>query len=224
MITTFGKSVCIIAPHPDDEVLGLGGTIRRMFSLGIQTHLLVVSGHLPPLYSRNIFEKTKEECNLASKILGISSVSFLEIPATNINQFPVAELNKKIIDFITKAKPTTVFIPFPDRHIDHKLIFEASMVCTRPVGNSYPRLVLSYETLSETDWNAPYIEPFFIPELFVDIKDTFQYKINAMKLYKSQLKNSPSRSIEAIEALASYRGSQNGFKYAEGFKVIRHLI
>ena len=224
MINIFGKSVCIIAPHPDDEVLGLGGTIRRMFSLGIEVHLLVVSGHLPPLYSIDVFEKTKEECNLASQILGISSVSFLEIPATNINQLPVAELNKKIMDFLTNVKPTTVFIPFPDRHIDHKLIFEASMVCTRPVGKSYPRLVLSYETLSETDWNAPYIEPFFIPELFVDIKDTFQYKIDAMKSYKSQLENAPSRSIESIEALARYRGSQNGFKYAEGFKVIRHLI
>lgn len=224
MKQTFGKSICIIAPHPDDEVLGLGGTIRRMSLLGIKVHLLIVSGHLPPLYSIDIFKNTQIECNLSSKLLGISSVKFLEIPATNISQQPVAELNRQIKEFLDKTKPTTVFIPFPDRHIDHKLIFEASMVCTRPVGAYYPKLVLSYETLSETDWNAPYIEPNFIPELFVDISDTFQYKLDAMKSYKSQLQNAPSRSLEAIEALARYRGSQNGFKYAEGFKVIRHLI
>jgi len=98
------------------------------------------------------------------------------------------------------------------------------MVCTRPVGQHYPKLVLSYETLSETDWNAPYIEPFFIPEMYIDITDTFESKLEAMRSYKSQLQNAPSRSLEAIEALARYRGSQNGFKYAEGFKVIRHLI
>ena len=224
MINTFGKSICIVAPHPDDEVLGLAGTISRMSISGIEVHLLIVSGHLPPLYSIDTFNKTKMECNLAAKILGISSVEFLEIPATNINQLPVADLNKKIKNFLDKINPETVFIPFPDRHIDHKLIFEASMVCTRPVGNSYPKLVLSYETLSETDWNAPYIEPFFIPEFFVDISKTFHSKLDAMKLYKSQLENAPSRSLEAIEALARYRGSQNGFKYAESFKVIRHLI
>jgi N-acetylglucosamine malate deacetylase 1 len=224
MKKTFGKSICIIAPHPDDEVLGLGGTIRRMYLSGIEVHLLIVSGHLPPLYSIEIFKNTRKECDQSSKILGISSVKFLKIPATNINQQPIADLNGQIKEFLDKIKPTTVFIPFPDRHIDHKLIFEASMVCTRPVGENYPKLVLSYETLSETDWNAPYIEPMFIPELFVDITDTFEYKLDAMKAYKSQLKNAPSRSLEAIEALARYRGSQNGFKYAEGFKVIRHLI
>ena len=224
MIKTFGKSICIIAPHPDDEVLGLGGAIRRMCLLGIEVHLLIVSGHLPPLYPIEIFKNTQNECNLSAKILGISSVKFLKISATRINQHPVADLNGQIKKFLDKTKPTTVFIPFPDRHIDHKLIFEASMVCTRPVGENYPKLVLSYETLSETDWNAPYIEPMFIPELFVDITDTFQYKLDAMKAYKSQLQNAPSRSLEAIEALARYRGSQNGFKYAEGFKVIRHLI
>ena len=220
----FGESVSIIAPHPDDEVLGLGGTISRMSKSGIQVHLLIISGHLPPLYDIKIFEKTKKECNIASTILGIASVQFLEIPATQINLLPIVDLNTRIKKFLDYNKSSTVFIPFPDRHIDHKLIFEASMVCTRPVGAHYPKLILSYETLSETDWNAPYIEPIFIPEFLVDVSETFNYKLDAMKSYESQLENAPSRSLEAIEALARYRGSQNGFKYAEGFKVIRYLI
>ena len=224
MKQTIGKSVCIIAPHPDDEVLGLGGTIRRMSQLGIEVHLLIVSGHLPPLYQIEIFKNIQKECDMSAKILGISSVTFLKIPATRINLIPIADLNGQIKEFLDKIKPKTVFIPFPDRHIDHKLIFEASMVCTRPIGLNYAKLVLSYETLSETDWNASYIEPVFIPELIIDITDTIQYKLNAMQSHKSQLQSAPSRSLEAIKALARYRGSQNGFKYAEGFKVIRHLI
>lgn len=224
MKQTIGKSVCIIAPHPDDEVLGLGGTIRRMSQLGIEVHLLIVSGHLPPLYQIEIFKNIQKECDMSAKILGISSVTFLKIPATRINLIQIADLNGQIKKFLDKIKPKTVFIPFPDRHIDHKLIFEASMVCTRPIGLNYAKLVLSYETLSETDWNASYIEPVFIPELIIDVTNTIQYKLNAMQSYKSQLQNAPSRSLEAIKALARYRGSQNGFKYAEGFKVIRHLI
>lgn len=220
----FGESICVIAPHPDDEVLGLGGTIKRLCISGCKVHLLVVSGHLPPLYPMDVFKKTKLECNEAAETLGISNTKFLEIPATNINQLPVADLNEKIKDFIDEVNPSSVFLPFPDRHIDHKLIFEACMVCTRPTGDNYPNLVLSYETLSETDWNAPYIEPYFIPEFFVDISNTLKFKLKAMKSYKSQLRNAPSRSLESIEALAKYRGSQNGFKFAEGFKLIRHLI
>tara|TARA_B100000963_G_C22598611_1_gene659139 strand:+ start:77 stop:751 length:675 start_codon:yes stop_codon:yes gene_type:complete len=224
MKNIFGNSVSIIAPHPDDEVLGLGGTIKRLSMSGISINLLIVSGHLPPLYKKDFFEQTRSECKVASKILGIENIEFLEIPATKIGDVSIADLNNKIKIFLDKFASKTVFIPFPDRHIDHKLIFQASMVCTRPVGSNYPELILSYETLSETDWNAPYIEPNFIPDFFVNISNSISFKINAMKSYKSQIKNSQSRNIEAIEALSRYRGSQNGFKYAEGFKVIRHLI
>ena len=190
---------------------------------GISINLLIVSGHLPP-HKKEIFEQTRSECKASSKILGIKNIEFLEIPATKIGDISIADLTVKIKTFLDKFASQTVFIPFPDRHIDHKLIFQASMVCTRPVGLNYPKLILSYETLSETDWNAPYIEPNFIPDFFVNISDSISFKINAMKSYKSQIKNAQSRNIEAIEALSRYRGSQNGFKYTESFKVIRHLI
>ena len=98
------------------------------------------------------------------------------------------------------------------------------MVACRPIGKNYPKLIFCYETLSETDWNAPYVEANFIPEIFVDISDFFEKKIGALKCYDSQIKNNSSRSINAVRTLARYRGSQNGFNYAEGFKLVRHLI
>ena len=219
----YGDSVCVIAPHPDDEVLGLGGTISRFSKNNIKVNLLVISGHLPPLYPKKSFEITKQECLNAAMILGINDVEFAEIPATYIQNEPVSKLNSIIQSFILKHSAQTVFIPFPDRHIDHKLIFESCMVCTRPTGNFLPKLVLSYETLSETDWNAPYIEPFFIPEWFIDIDDHLVNKLKALNCYESQITDNSSRNEEAVKALAKYRGSQNGFQNAEGFKLIRCL-
>lgn len=223
MKNLYGQNVCVIAPHPDDEVLGIGGSICKLVNNGIKVNLLIISGHLPPLYPESSFETTKKECIKSSKILGLNDVEFAKIPATYINNEPISKLNNIIQNFISKHSPQTVFIPFPDRHIDHKLIFESCMVCTRPTGKFWPKLVLSYETLSETDWNAPYIEPVFIPEWFIDIEDFIETKLKALGCYKSQIKNNLSRNEEAVKALARYRGSQNGYGYAEGFKLIRIL-
>ena len=129
-----------------------------------------------------------------------------------------------IAGFITGNKSDVVFIPYPDRHIDHRVIFDASVVACRPVGDSFPKIVYSYETLSETHWNVPGIEPQFCPEVFVDISDFIERKIQALNAYKSQLINVDSRSVEACKSLARFRGSQNGCKYAEAFKVIRMII
>ena len=219
----YGENICIIAPHPDDEVLGLGGSISKFSKNDVKVNLLVISGHLPPLYPQSSFETTKKECLKSAKILGLNDVQFAEIPATYIHNEPVSKLNETIQSFILKHSPHTVFIPFPDRHIDHKIIFEACMVCTRPTGKFWPKLVLSYQTLSETDWNAPYIEPSFIPEWFIDIDDCIDIKLKALSCYESQIINNYSRNEDAVKALAKYRGSQNGFKNAEGFKLIRCL-
>lgn len=219
----YGKSICVIAPHPDDEVLGVGGTIAKATNNGIKVNLLIVSGHLPPLYNEDAFVKTKNECLKSSEILKIEKVDFLKIPATYIHKEPISKLNNEIKIFIDSCKADTVFIPFPDRHVDHRLIFEASMVATRPTGEFWPKLILSYETLSETDWNAPYIEPNFRPEWFENISDFLDLKLKALKCYQSQIHNNESRNEEAVKALARYRGSQNGFGFAESFKLIRCL-
>ena len=131
MLNTF-KKVLVIAPHPDDETLGAGGTIKKLKDLNIDVNLLVVGGHLPPLYTQKEYEKTEKECKKASKVLGIKKIFFLKKIATQFNEEPVSRFNKSIEDIIKLINPDLVFIPFPDRHIDHKLVFEACMVCTRP--------------------------------------------------------------------------------------------
>ena len=219
------KKILIVAPHPDDEAIAAGGTIAKLSSLGHEIHVLTVSGHLPPLYSREDYEKTITESQKAFDILGITSSEFLEIPSTMIAERPVHELNSKILNTVRSLKPQMVFCPYPDRHIDHRIVFDSVMVATRPVGVGRDiEILAAYETLSETHWNAPHIEPNFTPNWVIDISDHIQTKLKALKCYESQISDFPGpRSIEAIEALAKFRGTQAGFAYGEGMHIIRKI-
>ena len=218
------KRLVVIAPHPDDETLGAGGTIARFADQGVEVSVLLVSGHLPPLYPPAAFEITRREAETALASLGVTRYEFLQIPATKVHEVPVAELNGRIDRFVREAAPDMVLIPFPDRHIDHRVIFDASVVVCRPVNAAAPKVVLAYETLSETHWNVPGIEPAFVPEFHIDITDYIDRKIAALNCYASQMTEAPSRSPEACRALAKFRGSQNGCGYAEAFKVVRIVV
>lgn len=214
----------VIAPHPDDETLGAGGTIARFADAGIEVSVLIVSGHLPPLYPPEAFETTRREAEEAMAILGTARTEFLEIPATYVHQKPVAEVNGAINRFVRETNPEWVLLPFPDRHIDHRTIFDASVVACRPVHAAAPRVVLAYETLSETHWNVGGIEPAFVPDFYINISDHLERKQRALNAYASQVHEAPSRSVEACTALAKFRGSQNGCGYAEAFKVVRIVV
>ena len=217
------KKLLIIVPHPDDEVLGAGGTIAKLSKDNWQIHALVVSGHLPPLYSSKDFEITQKEFKESARILGINSYNFLKIPATQVDIYSKSKLNNKLYNIIEKFEPSILLIPFPDRHIDHRIIFEASLVASRPIRSGAKiELVASYETLSETHWNAPYLEPNFMPNFNVDISNEIEIKLDALRCYKSQLDEFDSpRSVEAAKSLSRFRGSQCNFKFAESFVCLR---
>ena len=217
------KRILVIAPHPDDETIGLGGAIAKFTSQGHEVSILVVSGHLPPLYKRKDYEITLNEAKNAFKILGITNSHFLELPFTMIGDLPVHEVNKKISQVVLDIEPHIVFCPYPDRHVDHRLVFDIAMVATRPIGvGKKIEIVAAYETLSETHWNAPHIEPNFTPNWVIDISDHIENKLEALRCYKSQISDFPgSRSIEAVEGLAKFRGTQAGFGYGEGFHIVR---
>jgi N-acetylglucosamine malate deacetylase 1 len=219
------KRVLIIAPHPDDETLGAGGAIAKFNDMGYEVFVLIISGHLPPLYSRQEYDQTIQEANAAFSILGVNESQFLEIPATMIGDIPINEFNGKISKIVNNFKPHIVLCPYPDRHIDHRLVFESIMVATRPVGSCRDiEIVASYETLSETHWNAPHIEPNFTPNWVIDISDYINIKLKALECYKSQISEFPSpRSIDAVESLAKFRGTQAGFGYGEGFHIVRMI-
>ena len=216
--------ILIIAPHPDDEVLGCGGTIARLVRKGkIVTVAIVTKG--TPVFPASQVKQVRQEARKANKLLG-TELLFLDLPVTTLHLMPEHKLNRVFDNLIQKTKPDAVFAPFPgDRHEDHRQIFDAVMVATRPDGRRHSvNRICCYETVSETHWSASGIEPAFDPTWYVDISDTLPDKVAAMRQYQTQLDAAiPARSIEAIEALARFRGSIVGMKAAEAFLLSREL-
>lgn len=223
MMPGTGKPVLVVAPHPDDETLGAGGTIAKYVDAGHPVTVLIVSGHLPPLYPRAAYDRTVAEARRAFEVLGVRDARFLEVPATFVGDEPVHVLNGKIGAVVQELEPAVVLCAFPDRHVDHRIIFDSVLVATRPVGAGRAvEMVAAYETLSETHWNAPHMEPNFTPQWVVDITAQVERKLRAAACYESQIPAFPgSRSIEALEALAKFRGTQAGFAFGEAFQVVR---
>jgi LmbE family N-acetylglucosaminyl deacetylase len=213
----------VVAPHPDDEILGVGGTMARFTQAGGQLTILTVAAHMPPLFTEAVHRQTVAEARKAHACVGANESIFLDNPAVLLGDIPVPDFNRLILDVVNRIRPHILLLPYYDRHIDHRIIFDAVMVAARPVGSGkHIQLVAAYETLSETHWNAPHLEPNFTPNWVVDISDTIETKLQAMACYESQVHRFPEpRSIEALRALALFRGSQAGFGYGEAFHIIR---
>lgn len=213
----------IIAPHPDDEILGCGGTIRKLVLNGVNVSVLVMTRGKKELYSDKRIKNVRKEATSAHKLLGVSKTVFLQFPAPDLDTIPLSDLSVAISDEIKKLKPDTIFIPHRgDIHHDHKAVFDASLVAARPVQNYVVKRIYSYEVLSETEWAPPFSDDAFIPDNFVNVSEVFNFKLNAFRCFKSQIRVFPNpRSIKALESLASYRGSTVGFSLAEAFMTIR---
>jgi LmbE family N-acetylglucosaminyl deacetylase len=220
------ESILVIAPHPDDEILGCGGVIARHISGGDEVTVCIISNHDAPIYTSEHREITKQEARSAHKLLGIKETIFLDYAAVTLNDLPVYERNGAIGKVVKSVEPTVVYIPHAgDMHIDHRLVAESALVAVRPLANCSIREVYAYETLSETEWNAPRAEYAFIPNHFVDISKYLAQKLEAMSCFKSQLYDAPHpRSLEALSNLAKMRGATISVKAAEAFMLIRSVI
>jgi N-acetylglucosamine malate deacetylase 1 len=217
------NNVLIVAPHPDDEVLGCGGTIKKLASQGIKVIVLIATRGKKELYSEERIENVRGEALRAHKLLNVTETRFLDFPAPDLDLISIAELSEAINQVIKEFEIETIYLPHRgDIHHDHKAIFNAGLVSARPCSNNTVKKIFCYETLSETEWAAPFSDDAFIPVRFVNIADEFSAKLEAMKCFKSQLREFPnSRSIKSIEALANFRGSTVGFTHAESFMIIR---
>ena len=218
-------NILVFAPHPDDEILGVGGTIAKKVRQGHQVYVCVVTKGYEPLFSAESVEKVRTECVAADSFLGVAETIFLDFPTVRLEEVERYKLNNSITELIQNITPQEVYIPHRgDMQLDHKIIVDASMVALRPKYNHTVSSIYAYETLSETGWDIPNVSNEFIPTVYEDIGDTIEMKLKAMKFYKSQLAPFPAaRSIEAIEALARYRGAMVNKAAAEAFSLIREV-
>lgn len=224
-VRTFGRTL-VVAPHPDDEVLGAGGTMARLAAAGCPVFVAVVTTGQPADFDAGQVARVRNEAERAHAILGVRETLWLDQPAARLAEVAHVSLNAALASAVEQVRPTTLLLPFVgDIHMDHQLTFLSGMVAARPHGATFPSLVLAYETLSETNWNAPYLSPSFQPTLFIDIADTLEPKLQAMRAFASQVRAFPhERSIEALQALATLRGVTVGTAAAEAFVVIRAIM
>ena len=217
--------VLVIAPHADDEVIGVGGTISKRNNAGDEVYVCIVTRGYEPLYSDKYVEQCKHEALQADKLLGVKKTFFLDFPAVNLENVPRHEFNGSIFNIIQEIMPDEVFIPHrEDMQIDHQMVVDAAMVGLRPKYEHIVRRIYAYETLSETGWNVPNVQNEFIPTVYENITETLKIKLDAMKLFQSQLEEFPNaRSVESIEALAKFRGTTVNLNAAEAFVLVREI-
>ena len=221
------KNISILSPHADDEILGCGGLISRYSEEGHDIHVLILTNasvSAPELYSKKKINLIREESKKANNLIGTKSLDFENLPALNLHNYPQYKISNIITSYVEKIKPEIVLIPSTqDIHQDHKIIFNAAKVSLRHNKKSSVKKILSYEVLSETEWNEN--EQSFNPNYFVKLKKKdVDKKIRAFMKYKSQVKKFPNpRSKEAIFYLSRLRGSQVFMEYAEAFKVEKIL-
>ena len=156
MISTHRISpVLVIAPHPDDEVLGVGGTIARLADEGRHVTVVIVTKGNAEFFDAGLIEQGRREAREAHRLLGVAHTAFLDLPAARLDQVPHMALNAALLQVIEETRPGLVFVPFRgDLHRDHQLVFDSTLVAVRPINGLVVSEILSYETLSETNWNA----------------------------------------------------------------------
>lgn len=221
-------TVLVIAPHADDETLGMGGTIARFVREGKRVVVAVLTGpgeEPHPLWPATMWDEIRGEAAEAMQVLGVTDLLFENLPAACLADTPVHLINKTVGDVIAKVGPSELYLPYlHDLHKDHAALSYAAIVHARAyLGHAKKiELVAMYETATETHLLPGSLYPPFTPNMWVDIGDTIDQKLEAWGRYRSQHQEGPTpRSPAALRALATSRGAEIGTEAAEGFLILR---
>lgn len=220
------KKVLVIAVHPDDETLGCGGTILKHINEGDEVFwLTITSVKNATNYPVHIIRKRAEEILIVKQQYGFTNSFHLEFTTTKLEEYSKGELINAISSVISDVKPKIIYAQHPgDAHSEHKATFDAVYSCTKSFRYPYIKEVYTMETLSETEFSAPYIQNVFTPNYFVDISPFLQKKIEIMNIFTSEIGEHPyPRSNRNIKALATLRGAQAGVNYAEAFMCLKYI-
>jgi N-acetylglucosamine malate deacetylase 1 len=222
------KRVLVVATHPDDETLGAGGTIARLAEEGSEVWVCLISEGAS---SRHDYVELQKECaSKACDVLGVSRVVFCDLPDQRLDTLSLLDLIAPIEQCIEELHPDTVMTHFlEDVNQDHRIVFRATMVATRPVPGISVRRVLCFETPSSTEWAPPFPGTVFAPNVFVDITKTLPKKLEAMSMYAnthvSEVRAYPHpRSYEALKTYAGRHGIGVGVEFAEPFMLVREVV
>ena len=220
------NEVVVVAAHPDDEVLGCGGTIARHVQEGDSVHVLILAEGITSRHESNLHVTRGKEllalseaARLANEILGTTSLSLNKFPDNRMDSIDLLDVVKKVEENIKKIEPNIVYTHHSgDVNIDHRLTHEGVLTACRPQPGHCVKTLLFFETASSTEWQSPGSGTTFHANWFVDISNTLTKKIKALQVYATEMREWPhSRSIKALEYLAYWRGANVGFEAAEAF-------
>ena len=221
------KKILIVAAHPDDEVLGCFGTVAKLIQEGYEAYTLILGEGKTSRDEERVVENKKVELEIlnseiknANDTIGIKKCFIYNFPDNRFDSVDLLDIIKVVSKVKEEVRPDIIFTHYEkDLNIDHQITYKAVITATRPTKEECVKEIYSFEILSSTEWNYPLS---FLPDVFFDIEDTLNLKIDAMKEYKSELCIYPHpRSIEGIELNAKYNGMRVGKKYVEAFKSVR---
>ena len=222
-------TVLVVAAHPDDEVLGCGGTMARLAREGHQVHTMILGEGISSRYDRRslvdrkALRQLQHDARAASQLLGTASITFEGLPDNRFDELPLLEIVKRVERRVAAVNPAVIYTHHPgDLNIDHRKTFQAVLTATRPVNGCRVRDIYAFEVPSSTEWAFQQLQPPFKPNVFVDVTSTMEMKVRGMQCYQSETRTFPHpRSPEALQAIMRRWGSVAGCAYAEAFELIR---
>ncbi|MGE5340270.1 MAG: PIG-L deacetylase family protein [Candidatus Omnitrophota bacterium] len=224
-----GKNVLIVAAHPDDEILGCGGTAARLANEGNAVFTLILGeGITARDDSRDRVQREaeittlKNSIHLANHAIGVRDVFIYDFPDNRFDSVPLLDIVKIVEKIKTKLKPQIILTHYGhDLNIDHRITYRAVLTASRPLFGERVNEIYAFEVLSSTEWNYP---TRFSPNYFVDISQTLDRKIDAMSEYRQELREYPHpRSLKGIRLNAEYWGMRTGRSAVEAFEVVRSV-
>lgn len=221
------KKVIVIAPHPDDETLGCGGTILKHIEQGDQVYWVIVTKiSVDEGFDFERVESRTKEVQVVSSMYGFANVYQLNWPTMKLDRVPMSELVVSLSAVFVEVSPEIVYIPHRgDIHTDHRYVFDAAVACTKWFRYPFVKKVMVYETLSETELSMSTGDSGFKPNVFVNITPYFDRKWEIMRTFQSEIGQFPfPRSFESIDALCTMRGTTCGYHKAEAFMLLKEAI
>lgn len=222
----------VVAAHPDDEILGCGGTIARLAGSGDEVHVAILGEGSTSRAERredagsSTVSDLADAARAAAATLGAVQVSLHGLPDNRFDTVPLLQMVKVLERLVDDIRPDTVYCQHGgDLNVDHQLTFRAVLTATRPIPGHPVHNLYSFEVSSSTEWAFSQFAPRFLPTRFVDISSTIETKMRALEAYRAEMRPYPhARSTEAIRALAATRGAMVGIAAAEAFTVVRELV
>ncbi len=221
------KKILVVAVHPDDETLGAGGTLLKHCVQGDEINWLICTEmRLNEGFSSERIARRKAEIARVAACFGFASVHHLALPTTRVDTFSMAELTARISPIMTSVAPHTIYLPFKeDVHSDHRRIFEAVHSCTKVFRYPFVQRILMMEVLSETEFAPAFGANAFVPNVFNDIAEYIDKKLDILGMYEGEMGAAPfPRSEAAVRALATVRGAAAGSMAAESFMLLKEIM